>query len=29
MLIGVLHQITERNPEAVLRVYGQELNDET
>lgn len=29
MLMGALHQITERNPSAVVRVYGQELNDET
>ena len=29
MLMGALHQITERNPEAVVKVYGQELNDET
>ncbi len=29
MLMGALHQITERNPEAVVKVYGQEINDET
>lgn len=29
MLMGALHQITERNPSAVVKVYGQELNDET
>lgn len=29
MLMGALHQINDRNPEAVVRVYGQELNDET
>ncbi|MEJ7834036.1 MAG: class I SAM-dependent DNA methyltransferase [Nocardioides sp.] len=29
MLMGALHQITERNPDAVVKVYGQELNDET
>ncbi|HET9873917.1 MAG TPA: class I SAM-dependent DNA methyltransferase [Propionibacteriaceae bacterium] len=29
MLMGALHQISERNPSAVVKVYGQELNDET
>ncbi|GAA1825427.1 N-6 DNA methylase [Microlunatus capsulatus] len=29
MLMGALHQIMERNPNAVVKVYGQELNDET
>lgn len=29
MLMGALHQITERNPSAMVKVYGQELNDET
>ena len=29
MLMGALHQITQRNPDAVVKVYGQELNDET
>ena len=29
MLMGALHQITERNPAAVVQVNGQELNDET
>lgn len=29
MLMGALHQITERNPAAVVQVYGQELNNET
>ena len=27
--MGALHQITERNPDAVVKVFGQELNDET
>ena len=29
MLMAALHQVTERNPAAVVKVYGQELNDET
>jgi type I restriction enzyme M protein len=29
MLMGALQQIRERNPGAVVKVYGQELNDET
>lgn len=29
MLMGALHQIEDRNPDAVVKVYGQELNDET
>ena len=29
MLMGALHQIEDRNPGAVVKVYGQELNDET
>jgi type I restriction enzyme M protein len=29
MLMGALHQIEELNPGAVVKVYGQELNDET
>jgi type I restriction enzyme M protein len=29
MLMGALHQIEDRNPAAVVKVYGQELNDET
>jgi type I restriction enzyme M protein len=29
MLMGALHQITDLNPGAVVKVYGQELNDET
>ena len=29
MLMGALHGITEANPGAEVRVYGQELNDET
>ena len=29
MLMGALHQLRERNPGAVVKVYGQELNDET
>ena len=29
MLMGALHQIIERNPDAVVKVFGQELNDET
>lgn len=29
MLMGALHQIRGRNPGAVVKVYGQELNDET
>ncbi len=29
MVMGALHQILERNPDAVVKVYGQELNDET
>ena len=29
MLMGALHQIEQLNPGAVVKVYGQELNDET
>lgn len=29
MLMGALHRITDRNPGAVVKVYGQELNAET
>ncbi len=29
MLMGALHGITEANPEATVKVYGQELNAET
>ncbi|WP_299931806.1 class I SAM-dependent DNA methyltransferase [uncultured Nocardioides sp.] len=29
MLMGALHRIEELNPGAVVKVYGQELNDET
>ncbi|WP_374457963.1 N-6 DNA methylase [Nocardioides sp.] len=29
MLMGAMHQITEMNHGAVVKVYGQELNDET
>ena len=29
MLMGALHGITEANPAATVKVYGQELNDET
>nr|WP_255521167.1 N-6 DNA methylase [Tessaracoccus sp. SD287] len=29
MLMGALEKIRERNPESIVHVYGQELNDET
>lgn len=29
MLTGAIHRMTELNPNAIVQVYGQELNDET